>query len=610
MGTHRWLFYADIFALRPLSRERVCAMDDGLLIFENPAIRAINLSTLTTIFTTYDPELYIPFTFFTYQIDFQLGGIEPVIYHAQNLFWHTINALLALWFAWLLVRDRWVALGTGLLFAIHPLHTEAVAWASARKDVLSAAFFLLSLCLYIRSHERQSARTYWLSVVSFAFALMAKVTIITLPVTLLLVDVVLQRPFHKKMLLDKIPYGVLSVVFGIIAVIGKTGVLERSEPIETMLMAFRSTVFYLQKMILPTELSVLYPYVGDIRISNPDFFIPIALCLLMIVAVALSVKYTRLIVFGFLFFLVTIAPTFVNFAKGGLDIYFASDRYAYAGSIGIFLLACAGVRALYSRYRSPVIPGLCTIVLITLGVLSFRQSMVWANTDTLFSNVIEHYPQSHVAHTNIGNVLRRKGQVSEAIEHYNDALAIRTHSQTLSNLGSAYRQLGQIDQALRAYEQALESNPQSHLALTGLGVVAAERGEFDRAEDYYTQALAINPRYLEAQVNLGALYAAMQQYDDALVEYDKALAISPYYPQTHYNKAIALEKMSRMRESLESYMRAVELAPTFTAARINLGIVLANRGDIDAAIEQFRAVLEIDPSNARAQSALQQLDAL
>jgi len=122
--------------------------DDGMLIYENPAIREITPSTLKTVFTSYDPELYIPLTFMSYQVDYALGGTNPTIYHAQNLFWHTLNALLVAGFILLLSRRKWIALLCGVLFAIHPLHTEAVAWASARKDVLSTFFFLVSLISY------------------------------------------------------------------------------------------------------------------------------------------------------------------------------------------------------------------------------------------------------------------------------------------------------------------------------------------------------------------------------------------------------------------------------------------------------------------------------
>lgn len=132
-------------------------LDDGLLIYENQAIQHINPQTIKTVFTTYDPELYIPLTLISYQVDYLLGGIDPFLYHLQNLFWHTLNALLVAWLAYLLIKKEWIALFVGVLFLVHPLHTEAVAWAAARKDVLSTFFFLASTItyLYYRSEERQ-----------------------------------------------------------------------------------------------------------------------------------------------------------------------------------------------------------------------------------------------------------------------------------------------------------------------------------------------------------------------------------------------------------------------------------------------------------------------
>ena len=183
--------------------------DDGLLIFENPIIQEISVWSLKQAFTTYDPELYVPLTMISYQIDHLLWGMNPFGFHLTNLVLHTMNALLVTLFIRLLMRRlsyHLLPVLCGLLFLVHPLHTEAVAWASARKDVLSSFFFLLSVCSYLQWREREKKEErsgkllYSFSIFAFALGLLAKVSIIMLPVILLLIEWLQGRSLREKTL--------------------------------------------------------------------------------------------------------------------------------------------------------------------------------------------------------------------------------------------------------------------------------------------------------------------------------------------------------------------------------------------------------------------------
>lgn len=579
--------------------------DDGLLIYDNPAIRAINPATLTSIFTSYDPELYIPLTFFSYQLDYLIGGIKPVMYHLTNLLLHTGNAFLVGWFTLLLSRKRWIGFFCAVLFAIHPLHTEAVAWASARKDVLSTFFFLLSLIGYV--HFRGTGKYKKLSIAAFLLALMAKVTVATLPLLLLLIDIRERRPLRKEVLIEKLPYFALSILFGIIAIVGKSSVLARSHPFETVLMAFKSTVFYIEKLLVPIHLSVLYPYVGTISLSSPDFLIPFLSVLILTALALFSLKRSREFFFCFFFFLLTISPTFVNFAKGDLDLYFASDRYAYAGSVGILFFIGLAVYSLREKVSLRVITAGSAVLMLFFAWLSHVQSLTWNSTETLFKNVLTHYQNSHVAYNNLGNVYRRNNDLDSAIEHYEKALAIRDHPRTRSNLGAALRKQGHIAEALNQYEKALALDANSKTAHFGLGILHAEQGNSARALQEYNLALTADPTYAEVAVNLGALYMSMGEAEKAIEQYNYAIAIIPYFPQAHFNLAVAYAKSGSPGKALASYERAVALEPSFVAARINLGIAYFERNRQEEAVEQFEAVLRYDPINKQALSALQQI---
>ncbi len=575
--------------------------DDGLLIYENPAIRGITVQNLKTIFTTYDPELYIPLSLLSYQIDYMIGGASPAIYHFTNLILHCVNACLVAFLTKLLTKNTWICIVTGALFLLHPLHTEAVVWASARKDLLATCFFLISFVAFVLNRSR-------LSIAAFLFALLSKVTVLGLPIILFVYNWIHDGKITRKSIVSLLPYCALSIIFAAIAMLGKTAVLSATTPLQTFLMSAKSTVFYIEKLILPMNLSVLYPYNDAIELTSPAFLIPAFLLLLLAIGfIAAATKYNRDFWLYGAIFTVTLAPSLLNFAKGG-TYYIASDRYAYIPSIGLLALLAMLLSKL--PYKT-IVAG---VVICTAALGASMQSRVWANTETLFTNVLKAYPQSHVAHNNLGNTYRRTGDTASAISSYTTALSIElptqdatSKAQILSNVGSALRAQGKTDEAMQMFLQAKSldpDNPQVHL---GIAIVYHHTGKFQAAEQAFLQVLSLQPDLALAHLNLGALYMAMARTEDAISRYNIAIELNPFFPQAYYNLGIALRSKERNREAKDAYQKAVELAPTFVSARINLGILYAERQDIDEAIAQFEYVLQIDPENRQALSALQQL---
>lgn len=602
--------------------------DDGMLVYENPAIREISPRTIKHIFTTYDPELYIPLTFFTYQLDYQIGGIHATQYHFTNFLLHTFNAILVAWLVFLLSRKGWIGIVCGLLFALHPLHTEAIQWVSARKDLLSTFFFLLTIVGYIYWKDRDDRRIFIASIIAFTLGLLSKVMIITLPVILLLIDYLDGRLFRASpgsplrglwpTLKEKIPYFALAALFGIIGIFGKTGVIQSSTLSGKILMACKSAVFYLQQMFFPAHFSLLYPYIKPITITSPDFYVPILVLLALAACAIYSLRRTRAIVFGLLFYLITVAPTFLNFAKGGeMDVYFASDRYAYIPSIGIFFAAVwllyelvTMARASQKKNREIIVTFIAAVVLLACAGKAYAQSLVWKNTQALFENVIRYYPESsHVAHNNLGNVYRLQGDLDAAEDEYRQAIAIRPHAKTISNLGVVYRRQGKLPLALSTYDQALKADPNSKEAHLGLGLVHMTEKKFSEAAAQFQQAVTIDPLYEEGFTNLGAAYVALGRVPEAIEQYRKALVINQFFPDAHYNLAVALSETGDTEGAIKEYEETVRLVPTVIPARINLGILYHGQGRIDDARRQFEEILKIDPANKAARSALGQMGA-
>lgn len=614
--------------------------DDSMLIYENPIIREISWKSLKAAFTTYDPELYIPLTFMSYQVDEAIWGMNPFGFHLTNLVLHTLNAVLVWWLMMLLMRSFQLSAfgfqenhknkerGTGnrqranaitalfvaLLWAVHPLNTEAVAWASARKDVLSTFFFLASIGTYLSWREGRGRRWYWGSILLHLCGLLSKVMTLTLPIILLLLDCWQGRKIDRKALWEKTPYFLLSAILGVVGLFGKQSALGASTFWEKFLMAPKSAVFYIQKIFWPSGFSVLYPYHGSVTIRSADFAVPLVIFVLLIAGAAWLWFRWRRASIGLWFFLVTVTPTFLNFAKGGdMDRYFASDRYAYIPSIGIFLFLGVVVLdigkhmrwTLASRWIARAAAPLCIFL---LGYRASAQARLWGNTELLLQNVLRLYgDSSHVAHNNMGNVYRLRGDIPRAIEEYEKALAIRPHSKTLANLGATYRRLRRYPEAVAAYRMAMELNPKNPEVSVGLGLVSMELGKLSDARDAFEEALANDPRSEEAHVNLGAVAMREGDTEEAIEHYRKALEANPYFTQAHYNLAVALSADLQVEEAMEEYEAALRGDPSFLAARINLGILYDNAGRRSEAQAQFRAILRYDPQNATARKALEQL---
>lgn len=589
-------------------------LDDGLLIYENPVIRTISFHSLWQIFTMFDPELYIPLTFFNYQLLYQLGGQNAFVYHLWLLMLHTGNALLFTWFVYLVSKKNVAAIAAGLIFLVHPLNTEAVAWASALKDQLSTIFFLGSVIAYLYSHESHDRKMYYWSIALFALGLLSKVMVVTLPVVLILVDDLRGRAWWKKSaLFEKIPHFALSVVFGLVAILGKTAVLSTTTPLQTVLMATKSALFYLYKIFVPMNFSVLYTQVGEITLHRPEFlFTSIGLVLLVAFAL-ISRRWTKWFSFGIGMYLLTLVPTFTNFSKGG-DLFFASDRYVYLPSMGILLLlgllAAAVWDTFHARWQQI---GLQVAGILVLAFLSFQahaQSLVWKDTETLFTHVIAVYPEAAAsAYNNLANAYRRQGRLDEAVSEFEKALGVRDHARIRSNLGATLVKLGRMKEAEDQFHKAMQLDPGDAEPWFGLGILYATLGETNKALTAYERAIDLNPKYVAAYTNRGSYLLEIGRVSDAKADFEKAIAIDNYFAQAHQNLGVLELQQGDNDAALKELQIAADLQPRLLDAHVNLAVVYAKLAHLPEARRELEIVLELDPGNSFATTSIERIDA-
>ena len=547
-------------------------VDDWFLITQNLSVQGLSWENIKNVFTSYDPELYIPLVFLSFQANYLMGGLDPFGFHLVNLILHAGNALLVMGLLRMLTRNRLISVLTGLIFAVHPLHTEAVVWIAGRKDLLSTFFSLLTIIFYLRYRE-QSRWAYALSILFFLLALLSKAVAITIPAILILIDYCLEeRPLTKKFFLDKIPYILLSAIFIIIALAGKQRVIGDSNLLETILVAAKSTVFYLQKMVMPTGLTITYMQNDQITALSPEFLISLLISLGLIVASVWALLKKRWIAFGILFYLITLAPTYLNARKGG-TVFFAVDRYAYLPSIGLLFLLAGALTLLSERIqRKIILPAALCMGLVMIS-LSRSQTNTWATPETLYTHAQEVYPETVLTYVDLAELNRKKGKYAEAFEFLKQGMQYGDSIFLHLSAGRLYANTGDIPAAVGEFEKARTMDPQNPEPLFSLGSLEEQKGDQKTAENYYKQAAVLDESYVAAFVKLGEFAFERGEIDIA---------------QTYFEDALTWN-------------------PNADTANLGMGKLLLQKGQTDLAEKHFQKVLALNAYDLDALLALAEI---
>ena len=534
--------------------------DDDVYLTKNPLLTAPD--GLWRIWFSLDsPSQYFPLTYTAFYIERALWGLNPAGYHWVNLLLHAANALLV-WrvLARLRVPGAWLA---AAIFALHPVQVESVAWITERKNVLMGFFFLLTLWAWLKFIDKQSKRPwrfYALALVFYALALSAKTTACTLPAALLLILWLEKMPIHWRRLAQVAPFVLMGIGMGLVTIWwernhqGTQGKLFEIGLVERVLIASRALWFYAGKLLWPVNLTFSYPRwtisVADLRAYG---------WLLATVALAVVIwrvrrRVGRSVEVAAVFFAATLSPM-LGFIMLYTFLYsFVADHYQYLACIGPMALAAAGMK------RKPFLqPALAAALLVTLGVLTWRQCGAYANEGTLWQTTLMRNPDSWLAHNNLGNAFLEKGQLDEAIAHYQKALEIKPdYADAHYNLANALLRNGQPDEAIAHYQKALEINPNHADAHDNFGTALCQEGKLDEAIVQFQSALRIKPGFAEARNNLGNTLRQVGKLDEAIAQFQQALQITPADPTIQNNLALLLATSPQV--SLRNGPKALELA--------------------------------------------------
>lgn len=551
-------------------------------------------------------QQYYPVVHTAFWLEQKLWGDSPLGYHLVNLMLHLVCAVLLFHVLRRLdVRAAWLA---AVVFALHPVHVETVAWVSELKNTLSGVCYLAAGLVYLQYDEKRTGRSYAIALVLFILGLLSKSVIATLPAALLVVfwwrrD----RVEWRRDVGPLLPFFILGIGSGLFTswvehrYIGAAGAEFDLSMVERGLLAGRAICFYLVKLVWPVELTFIYSRWTVDQSVGWQYLFPAAV---LITVIALGLLAWRRGVRGplaaFLFFAGTLFP-----ALGFVNVYpfrysYVADHFQYLASIGPIVLVASGF-VLIEAHGRWVSRAMATVLFACLAVLTWMQCGMYQDVKTLWETTIRQNPTCWMAYSNLSVLSLNEGRVDEAIVQAGKALALKPegYREAHVNLGNALFQKGDSEGAIRAYRKALKIEPAYALAWNNLGAVFLGVGRFQEAVDCFDQALRLKAGFSEAECNLGNAWFQLGWPDRATHHFKRALELNPTYAAAHAGMGEVLTRQGKYPEAGEHYRAALGMAPGLFQARAGFGNLLLDMGRPREAIEHFTAALEQVPGDAR-----------
>lgn len=563
------------------------SLDDVTCVTNNPLVLEQRYGALLTTIVN---NSFHPFTMLSLAFNASKPlSAEPFL--VTNVILHTLNTLLVFWLAFLLSRRRMlVAVTTALLFGIHPMRVESVAWVSSRKDVLYVFFFLAGLLAYWR--YLGSRHWPWLltTFVLFVCSCLSKGMAVVFPLVLILLDYWKGRPLlDRRSILEKAPFFAVSLLFGLVALDVEHGrnfhglfaILDKELVATTDTRAFTpfqrvayptfGFMTYVWQLLAPVHLGVLYPYPTPAEAGHPKYPLSILFFVGAIAIAIWSVRRNRTVAFGLGWFLLVILPVLQWVPVGASSI---ADRMTYLAYVGLFFLFAMAVDGLFRRYaaaRAAIVAGVA-VVGVLLFVRTRDQVDTWRNSEALWSNVIRNYPRCDRAYISRGNGRGEAGQIEGAKADLQTAMRLGSRSADMyEGLGNVYASTGKPDSAVLMFDEAVKGNPTA-------------------GRTYYNRAIA---------------YLIVARPREALADLEKAQELMPVRsPTLHFPRGNAYLQLGRYPEAIAEYGRAIAAGQLVIDALLNRGVCKLRTNDPAGAAADFREVLRLDPGNAIAAAQL------
>jgi tetratricopeptide (TPR) repeat protein len=562
--------------------------DDPLYVYDNPHVRAgLSWHGIGWAFTHVHSQNWHPLTTISHMLECQLFGVNPGPQHLVNVLWHSIAALLLFILLAQTTNRVWASAFVAIVFAIHPLRVESVAWIAERKDVLSGAFFMMTLLAYCRWTRKRTFTGYLTTMILFSCGLMSKPMLVTTPIVLLLLDYwPLGRSQNSeaggqtigKRILEKVPLFALSAG-SVVATLWAQNFALGSTEFLPLPWRITNAVFsyfeYVRQTFWPVDLIPFYVHPEN-RLEIWRLAIAIVFLIAMTAIAFVRRRQNPYLIVGWLWYLVMLIPV-VGIVQVGLQGH--ADRYTYLPQIGLNIafvwLACDLAEACLSRgshfakaerASKMILGGVAVIVVGTLSILSAKQTSHWRDSETLWRHALAVTPDSDVAHTGLGGILFVSGQIDEAIDHYERALHLRDGNVAAHfGLARALAARQKADAAISHLQRALEIQPDYIAASNDLGVLLASKGEIREAIAAWSGTLSFDPDNADAANNIAWVRSTASDSDlrngeEALELARRAIRSGGENPVVLRTLAAAQAEGGQFQGAIETCQRGEELA--------------------------------------------------
>jgi len=573
-----------------LSAKALCFDDSQYLtenlLIQNPSWTSAKLFLTEVVEPSTVHGYYQPLAMISLMIDCALGGRSDNLrpFHRTSLVLHASNTVLLSVLIYLLFGRVWIAAAAGLLFGVHPMTVEPVAWVADRKTLLAAFFSLLCLICYERFARKGHLKFYIGSMVMYALALMSKPTSIALPVVIVLMDYWPFKKINMRTIVQKTPLFAIGGFFALITYISQSRSAGVRLPGEfgvqrIALTVCHNIIFYTYKILWPAKLSAHYSFPDPMALSNPVVLAGAVGTFILICVLVISLRWTRAAMTGWLIFFAAILPTMqiVRFSDS-----IASDKYAYLPSVGLLMMLACFLVWLARKIRTNIqiiILTICVLVLAASEALFTRRQLAfWRDTRTLFEHMLVVSPNAPDVHNMLASALLSEGEVDKAVQHYRGALELDPDRvDVLYNLGNAYKSQGWLDKAIRMYRRVLHIKSEDVETRNNLGIVLVSLGNLDEAVVHFRKAVEARPSNLQSRYNLAMALMLKGRLEKAIEQYRCCLEYNPGFAKAHFGLGISLAKLERFDEAVAHFSRALQEKPDWPVALNAMAKILCTR---------------------------------
>jgi protein O-mannosyl-transferase len=571
-----------VVAFLPVLMAGIINWDDEENITINPYLNPVTFSSVAALWTHAYRYLYIPLVLTSYAAEYALAGATAWVFHLTNLVLHACAAIVAMRILRVLVpareddppRTEWAALVGALVFAVHPMQVEPVAWITGRKDVLSGLLALLTIRQYLRAnHSTRPWVGFGIALIFFVLALLSKPAVVALPLALLGLDILAMHTPPRRALARVTPFLVLAGAWAVFTMVTQPvpEAMHQSLAVwKRPFVAADACLFYLRKALVPTGLAAVYGRVPAAVVQSPLSYAALAGVVGLLIVAA---RRRGAFAISVLLFAVPLIPV-----SGLVPFRYqyhstVADRYFYLSMFGIATAVAFLVREILRRLptRRNALLSACFGIVVVLCALTFRQCLFWKSSLTLFSHSVAIAPDVALARGNLGLAYGAAGRPQEAIREFEKALQLEPRFAEVHNsLGSQYLKLDQLSSATRHLETAVKLKPDLAAAHDNLGSAYAFAGRETEGIDQYRRAIQLDPRLLSARTNLAIALVATGNPSGAEREARQALALNPAFVTGHVALALSLEKQGRGTEATAAYEKALALDPANAEVRARL----------------------------------------